>query len=105
MYDDKYVKSLKNAKFVAIFLLVLVVIALIINLASGVTYMPLILGRLFQIALLIGTAVGMSNEATYGPICGIIVSILLILAFDILDVALGICYLIDNVKILKQMNN
>lgn len=105
MNDEKYEKALKNARWVALFVLVLVIIMFVVNIASGtMTTVQMIFG-IIQMALLIATAVGMKQRAMYGPLCGVIVSILMVLALDLIDIIIGICYLIDNINIMRHMKN
>lgn len=105
MDTEKYEKALKNARWVALFILALVVIFAVVSMATGKMTTVQLISTIFQIILLIATAIGMKKQAMYGPICGVIVSILMILAFDILDIIIGICYLIDNINIMRQMKN
>lgn len=59
--------------------------------------------RVLQIAFIVATVKGCSDKKIYGPICGIIVSILLILARDIIDIIFGVLYLIDCIKLVNYM--
>lgn len=105
MNDEKYEKALKNARWVALFVLALVIIMFVINIAGGTMTTVQIISGIIQMALLIATAVGMKQRAMYGPICGVIVSILMILALGLIDIIIGICYLIDNINIMRHMKN
>lgn len=105
MDQEKFEKALKNARAVALFLLALVIILFIFRIAMNQITTIQIISIVIQLILLIATALGMKKRALYGPICGIIVSILMILALDLVDIIIGICYLIDNIKIIKYMNN
>ena len=105
MNDEKYEKALKNARWVALFVLALVIIMFVINIAGGTMTTVQIISGIIQMALLIATAVGMKRRAMYGPICGVIVSILMILALGLIDIIIGICYLIDNINIMRHMKN
>ena len=102
---EKYEKALKNARFVAIFVLVLVIIMFVLQIIFGQMSIVTMISGIAQMALLIATAHGMKQRAMYGPICGIIVSILMILALNLIDIIIGICYLIDNINIMRKMKN
>ncbi|MEG2348496.1 MAG: hypothetical protein RSB67_02480 [Clostridia bacterium] len=111
MNNEKYEKLLKNALGVAIFLLVLFIIMFIFNIANTtlntintISIISYIL-RILQIALLIATIVGIKKRALYGPLSGIIVSILMILSLDLISIIIGIFYLIDTIRIFKHMKN
>ncbi|MBR6033733.1 MAG: hypothetical protein IKP28_03220 [Clostridia bacterium] len=105
MDDEKYEKALKNAATVAIVVLVLVAIATVLYIVSGKASTVQIISCFIQIALLLATISGMKQKAIYGPLCGIIVAILMILALNLLDIIIGILYLIDNIRILKYMKD
>lgn len=105
MNDEKYEKALKNSRWVALFLLVLVMILFVITIANGQMTTVKMICAIIQMVLLIATAAGIKQRALYGPICGVIVSILMILALDLIDIIIGICYLIDNINIIRQMQN
>ena len=105
MNNEKYEKKLKDAFAVAIFILILVIILFVITLSTGKMTNILMVSSIIQMVLLIATAVGIKQRVLYGPICGVIVSILMILALDIFDIIIGICYLIDNINIIRYMKN
>lgn len=101
MEEEKYQKSLRDAKWFAVGLLVLVLIVSCIKIASSGFNIMLIM----QIVLLILTIKGYNEEKMYGPICGAITSILLILSKDIISLIFGILYLIDCIRIFRYMKN
>ena len=105
MNDEKFEKILRDVKWVSIFILVLVVIMFIKNLSVGALNTLSIIIKFIQIALLLGTAIGCKNRMLYGPICGIITAILMILALNIFDTILGIAFLIECVTLIKYMKN
>jgi hypothetical protein len=105
MDDEKYEKALKNAKWVALVILVLVIIIFILQMVSGQMKTVTMISGIIQMALLIATAYGMKQKEMYGPICGVIVSILLILSLDIISLIIGICYLFDNINIMRKMKD
>lgn len=69
MTDEKYEKALKNARWVALFILVLVIIIFIFQIANGQMKTITMISSIIQIILLIATAHGMKQRAMYGPIC------------------------------------
>lgn len=101
MNEPNIEKAFKNAKWFSIGLLVLLLLAFIFNAASG-TFNIL---SLISILLLIFTAIGCNIKVKYGPICGIIVSILLILSRDLISLIFGIFFLIDCIKLLNYLKN
>lgn len=105
MDKEKYQKAVNNAKWFAVGLLVLSIFVLGINiLGSNIRTLSIVLG-ISQIILIIATIKGYSKEKEYGAICGIIVSVLLILNMNIITIIFGILYLLDCVKILNYMKN
>ena len=106
MDEQKFEKLLKDAKYFSIIILVLALISFIVNLLSSNIGGPLsIILLILQILLLLGTAIGCNNRKMYGPICGTIVSILMIVSFSIINIILGIIFLIECMYIFKYMNN
>ncbi len=105
MDNEKYENGLRSAFAVAIFFLILAIIIFVASFFTGKMTPVLLISCIIQIALLIATAVGIKQKALYGPICGIIVSILMILTFSIIDLIIGVCYLIDNINIIRYMQN
>lgn len=97
-------KAFKNAKWFAVGLLVLFLIVFIMTII-GKSYETLtIITHMGIIVLLIGTIVGCHNQTMLGPICGIIVSVFLIIFSGIIEKILSIFYLIDCIKLVKYMN-
>lgn len=116
-------KKFKDAKWFAVGLLVLVVIIFISNIVKYNTYMNSLSNRLYgittgnfqeftsiiipfiiHIAVLIITIVGCHNKKIYGPICGIIFSVLLIISKDIISLVFGILYMIDCIALINFLN-
>ena len=100
-----YEKSIKNAKWFAVGILVLAIIAFCLKAFEG-TLNPLskIIG-IAQLVVIIATIKGLNDNQKYGAICGIIVSVLLILNRDIISIIFGILYLIDCIKLMNHMKN
>ena len=69
MNDEKYEKAMKNARWVALFVLVLVIIIFVLQIVSGQMKTITMISAIIQMALLIATAHGMKQRAMYGPIC------------------------------------
>ena len=105
MDEQKYEKTLKDAKWFSIIVLVLVLIMFFINLSSGALKGLAIVSVILQIALLLGTIIGCSNRMPYGPICGLVVAILMILSFSIIDIILGVLFLIECINLIRYMKN
>lgn len=106
MDEKKFEKLLKDAKYFSIIIMVIVLISFIVKLLSSNLGGPLsIILLILQVLLFLGTAIGCSNRKMYGPICGVIVSTLMILSFSIIDIILGIIFLIECMYIIKYMNN
>ena len=100
-----YEKSIKNAKGFVIGILVLAIISFCLNLFGGALNTLSIVIGIAQLFLVFATIKGLNEEEMYGPICGIIVSVLLILNRDIISVVFGILYLLDCIKIINYMKN
>ena len=105
MDNEKYENGLRSAFAVAIFFLILAIIIFVASFFTGKLTPILLISYIIQIVLLITTAVGIKQKALYGPICGIIVSILMIMAFNLIDTIIGVCYLIDNINIIRHMQS
>lgn len=105
MDEQKYEKTLKDAKWFSIIVLVLVLIMFFISLSSGALKGLAIVSVILQIALLLGTIIGCSNRMLYGPICGVVVAILMILSFSIIDIILGVLFLIECINLIRYMKN
>ena len=100
-----YEKAIKNAKGFAIGILVIAIIAFFLNLFGGELNTLSIFIGIAQLILVFSTIKGLNEEKMYGPICGIIVSVLLMLNRDIISVIFGILYLIDCIKLVNYMKN
>lgn len=105
MDEQKFKKTLKDVKGVAIIIIILVAITLFSNLSSGALKGLSIIIPIFQIALCLGAIIGCNNRMMYGPICGVIVAILMILSFSFIDVFIGILYLVECINLIKYMKN
>lgn len=103
MDEQKFQKTLKDAKWFSIIILVLLLIMFFITLSSGALKGLAIITIILQIALLLGTIIGCHNRMMYGPVCGVVVSILMILSFDILDLIFGILFLIECINLIRYM--
>ena len=96
-----YEKAVKNAKWFAVGILVL---AIIIFFFKTLNTLSIIIG-IAQLIVIIATIKGLNDNQKYGAICGIIVSVLLILNLDIISIIFGILYLIDCIKLINYMKN
>lgn len=105
MDEQKFEKTLKDVKWFSIIILVLALIMTFINLSSGTLKGLAIITTILQIALLLGTIIGCNNRMMYGPVCGVIVAILMILSFSIIDIIIGILYLVECINLIKYMKN
>jgi hypothetical protein len=100
-----YEKAVKNAKWFAVGILVLALIAFALKVFGGtVNTLTIVLG-IAQLIVVISTIIGLNNNKMYGAICGVIVSVLLMLNRDIISIIFGILYLIDCIKLIKYMKN
>lgn len=106
-------KSVKNAKWFAVGILVLAVIGISLRIfmvssefndetVMGLNTIGIVLG-IAEIGVIVGAIKGFNDKKQYGAICGIITSILLIISMDIISLIFGILYLIDCIKILNYM--
>ena len=105
MDEQKFEKTLKDAKWFAVLLLVLNLIVFFIYFSTGDLNGISIIIKFFQFALFLGTIIGCNKRMMYGPICGVVVSILMILNFNLLDIIIGILYLIECTNLIKYMKN
>lgn len=100
-----YEKAINNAKWFAVGILVLALISFGLKIFGGnSTFLTVILG-IAQLVVIIATIKGLNDEQMYGAICGIIVSVLLMLNRDIISIIFGILYLIDCIKLVNYMRN
>lgn len=100
-----YEKAIKNAKLFAIGILVLAIITFCLNILSGASSALAIFLGIAQLVVIIAAIKGLNDNKMYGAICGIIISVLLILNRDIISIIFGILYLIDCIKLLNYMKN
>lgn len=105
MDEQKFEKTLKDVKWFSIIVLVLALIMTFMNLSSGSLKGLTIITTILQVALLLGTIIGCNNRMMYGPVCGVIVAILMILSFNIIDIIIGILYLVECINLIKYMKN
>lgn len=102
MENEKINGQFKATMWFSIILIVLATI-IFIGTISQTTYSTIILASyIFQLLLLVATAVGCGMKKKFGLICGIIVGILMILSLSIADMAIGICFIINCAGILKK---
>lgn len=100
-----YEKAVKNAKWFAVGILVLALIVFCLNVFGGrLNKLSIVIG-IAQLAVIIATIKGLNDNQMYGAICGIIVSVLLMLNRDIISIIFGILYLIDCIKLVNYMRN
>ena len=100
-----YEKAIKNAKWFAVGILVLAIIAFCLRAFGGTLNTLSIVITIAQLAVIIATIKGLNDNQIYGAVCGIIVSVLLMLNRDIISIIFGILYLIDCVKLVNNMKN
>lgn len=100
-----YEKAIKNAKFFAVGILVLAIITFCLNVFGGASSTLTIFLGIAQLLVIIAAIKGLNDNQMYGAICGIIVSVLLILNRDIISIIFGILYLIDCIKLVNYMKN
>ena len=100
-----YEKAIKNAKWFAVGILVLALIAFCIRILGGTSSSLTIILGIAQLVVIIATIKGLNDEQMYGAVCGIIVSVLLMLNRDIISIIFGILYLIDCIKLVNYMKN
>ena len=100
-----YEKAIKNAKWFAVGILVLAIIVFGLRVFGGTLDTLSIVIGIAQLIVIIATIKGLNDNQMYGAICGIIVSVLLMLNRDIISIIFGILYLIDCIKIIKYMKN
>lgn len=100
-----YEKAVKNAKWFAVGILVLAVIAFCLKVFGETLDTLSIVVGIAQLVVIIATIKGLNDNQIYGAICGIIVSVLLMLNRDIISIIFGILYLIDCIKLVNYMKN
>ncbi len=100
-----YEKAIKNAKWFAVGILVLALSAFCIRIFGGNSSSLTIILGIAQLVVIIATIKGLNDNQMYGAICGIIVSVLLMLNRDIISIIFGILYLIDCIKLVNYMKN
>ena len=105
MDEQKYEKILKDVKWSSIILFVLVSFLLCINIMSGNLSGLSAVVVVIRIVLLLLTIVGCNNKMLYGPICGVVVAILMILSFSIVAIIIGFAYLLECISLIKYMQN
>lgn len=105
MNEQKFQKALRDTKWFSVFLLILILIIFVGTLFMGNNSFLIIVIRFLQLALTIGAVVGCNKELMYGPVCGVILSILMILSFSFFDIILGIAFLIDCINVIRYMKN
>ena len=100
-----YEKAVKNAKWFAVGILVLALIAFCIKILRTPSNLLTIILGIAQLAAIIATIKGLNDNKIYGAVCGIIVSVLLMLNFDIISIIFCILYLIYCIKIVNYIKN
>lgn len=98
--DDE--KAVKHVKQFAVVYLIFVVIVLVANLMQGAKFGSII-SYIMAAILLVVSYIGANNRAMYGPICGIIVAILMIISFSVIDMILGVFFLINCINLIKAL--
>lgn len=106
MDENQYNKLLKEVKIFLIILAIIVIINTILIITTqiySINPMLLIGSLIFYIFIMFTTYRGMKDLKMYGPICGIILSIILIISLDIISVAWGILFVFDCIKMIKYI--
>jgi len=85
--------------------LVLAIITFCLRAFGGALNILSIIIGIAQLIVIIATIKGLNDKKKYGAICGIILSVLLMLNYDVISIVFGILYLIDCVKIINCMQN
>ena len=106
MNEEKFEKTIKDLKWFSIILLVLQLIGLVIICLQAPINTVVLISYIIQMILLVVTIVGCNQKKIYGPIFGVIVSILLILPLpiSIIDMVLGIACLIECINLIRYMS-
>lgn len=92
-------KQAKYCKQYSMIYFVISVIAIIMYLMQGtLLYLNIVAAILFLLCF-----IGSGKQEKYGPICGIIASIMLILTFNILEIIFAIFLLVNCVNLLKLL--
>lgn len=100
-----YDKATKNAKWFAVGILILAIISFGIKVSHGLIDSLTIVIGIAQLIVILATIKGLNEQKLYGAICGIIVSVLLMLNKDIISIIFGILYLIDCLKISNYLKD
>ena len=103
MTEEKFEKNIKSLKCIAIIFCSFVTLTLIIRFAEGTIGYDII-DFILSFSLYLAIAIGCHNKKMYGPICGIIQSVLLITTFNTTSCIYGICILTLSINILRYMN-
>lgn len=103
MNEEKFEKTLKDVKWTSIVILILVVILYILTISTADFKIIQMVSFVLQVLLLVATAIGCENKMMYGPVCGTIVSILMILSLSIIDMIIGIFLLIECINLIRYL--
>ena len=98
-------KLFNNSKWFAVGLLVLVLIVFIVSFSGNKYTTITIVVHIGMIVALIGTIIGCNNQTMLGPICGIMVCVLMVIFGGLIEKVFGILYLIDCIKLIKGLNS
>lgn len=103
MSEEKFEKTLKDIKWFSIIILVLTMIVFIYNVSRSALNMFQIVSYIIEVLLFVGIIISCYKKTIYAPILGIVVSILMIIALDIIDIILGIALLLKCISLMKYM--
>lgn len=103
MENEKINGQFKATMWFSIILIAIAIVILIATIFNSTYSTITIVSYIFQLLLLIATAIGCGMKKKFGLICGIIVGILMILSLSLLDIIIGICFIINCAGILKQL--
>ena len=103
MNEQEFLQKLKGGKIISIIILAIASISIIVDFSSENINTFSIASATFQMLLVLGSIIGCNSHMIYGPICGAIVAILMILSFAIIDIIIGILFLKECIVLVKYM--
>lgn len=94
----------KKAKYCRQFAMVYMVLCIIMVIFFYINSRQILIGNIVATFLFAGCYIGCGKKELYGVVCGIVGSILLLLAMDIVDVLLGIFLLVNCVQFYLELD-
>lgn len=101
--QEKIDKKFKNTLIFAIIILIIVLWGGFLKIYLGGITASQIVIWLIEIIILFFAMFGCIRKKKYGAICGVIISIILILALDIIDIVFGLIYLFYCISLLNKI--